>query len=60
MRPLDQLRTVGLDTPATEAITTMARDDVNQLPVVTDGRLEGIVTRGHILQLLQSRAELGT
>ena len=60
MRPLDQLKTVGLDTPATEAFTTMAREDVNQLPVVTDGRLEGIVTRGHILQLLQSRAELRT
>jgi len=60
MRPLDQLKTVGLDTPVTEAVTTMAREDVNQLPVVTDGRLEGIVTRGHILQLLQSRAELKT
>ena len=60
MRPLDQLKTVGLDTPATEAFTTMAREDVNQLPVVSDGRLEGIVTRGHILQLLQSRAELRT
>ncbi len=60
MRPLDQLKTVGLDTPVTEAVTTMAREDVNQLPVVTDGRLEGIVTRGHILQLLQSRAELRT
>jgi CBS domain-containing protein len=36
----------------------MARDDLNQLPVVSDGRLEGIVSRGNILQLLQSRAEL--
>jgi Zn-dependent protease len=60
MRPLDQLKTVGLDTPVTEAVTTMAREDVNQLPVVTDGRLEGIVTRAHIPQLLQSRAELKT
>ena len=60
MRPLDQLKTVGPDTPATEAFTTMAREDLNQLPVVSDGSLEGIVTRGHILQLLQSRAELKT
>jgi hypothetical protein len=26
--------------------------------VVLDGRLEGIVTRAHVLQLLQSRNEL--
>jgi Zn-dependent protease len=32
-------------TPATEAFTTMAREDVNQLPVVADGRLAGVVTR---------------
>jgi CBS domain-containing protein len=58
MRPLDALRTVAPDTPAAEAFTTMARDDVNQLPVVADGRLEGVVTRTQILQLLQSRSEL--
>jgi CBS domain-containing protein len=58
MRPLDQLKTVGPDTPANEAFTTMAREDLNQLPVVAGGRLEGIVSRGHILRLLQSRAEL--
>jgi hypothetical protein len=58
MRPLDQLKTVEWDTPATEAFTMMAREDLNQLPVVFDGRLEGIITRGHILQLLQSSAEL--
>ena len=60
MRPLDQLKTVGPDTPVTEAFTMMAREDLNQLPVVSRGRLEGIVSRGQILQLLQSRAELRT
>lgn len=58
MRPFDQLKTVGPDTPVSEAFTTMVRDDVNQLPVVSEGRLEGVVGRGHILQLLQSRREL--
>jgi Zn-dependent protease/predicted transcriptional regulator len=58
MRPLDALRTVAPGTPAAEAFATMARDDVNQLPVVADGRLEGVVTRAQILQLLQSRSEL--
>ena len=58
MRPLDEISTVTPATPAAEALKAMTREDVNQLPVVADGRLAGIVTLGHILQLLQSRTEL--
>jgi Zn-dependent protease/predicted transcriptional regulator len=58
MRPLEQLRTVAPDTPVVEVLEVMGRDDVNQLPVVSDGRLEGIISRGRVLQLLQTRAEL--
>ncbi len=59
MRPLDQLHTVSPDTPVMDALDTMGRDDVNQLPVVADHHLEGVVTRAHVLQFLQTRAELG-
>jgi Zn-dependent protease/CBS domain-containing protein len=59
MRPMGTLKTVSPGTSANEAFTTMAREDVNQLPVVDHGRLEGVVTRGQILQLLRSRSELG-
>jgi CBS domain-containing protein len=58
MRPVDSLHTVTPDTSAAEAFTTMARDNVNQLPVVSRGWLEGMVSRAHIMQLLQSRSEL--
>jgi Zn-dependent protease/predicted transcriptional regulator len=58
MRPLDQLRTVTPNTSATEAFEMMAREDLNQLPVVDRGHLEGFVSRGHILRLLQTRSEL--
>ncbi|HVO81216.1 MAG TPA: site-2 protease family protein [Terriglobales bacterium] len=58
MRPLDQVHSVAPDTSAMEAIEKMASEDVNQLPVMSNGQLEGIVTRGHILQVLQSRAAL--
>ena len=58
MRPLDTVKTVQPATPVSEALSVMAREDVNQLPVVANGRLEGIVTRGHIMQLFQARAEL--
>ncbi len=58
MRPLEQLRTVAPDSPVVEALEVMGRGDVNQLPVISDGRLEGIISRGRVLQLLQTRAEL--
>ena len=60
MRPLDQLHTVTPETPVMEALETMGRDDVNQLPVVEQDHLEGVVTRAHVLQFLQTRAELGS
>jgi CBS domain-containing protein len=58
MRPLDQLRTVTIDTPVIKALEIMGRDDVNQLPVILNGALEGIISRSHILQLIQTKAEL--
>jgi Zn-dependent protease/CBS domain-containing protein len=59
MRPLDQLHTVTPATPVMEALETMGRDDVNQLPVVSGNHLDGIITRANVLQFLQTRTELG-
>ena len=58
MRPVDTLLTVNPATPAAEALTSMLNRDLEQLPVVEDSRLEGMITRRQILQLLQSWAEL--
>lgn len=58
MHPLDQLHTISPDTPVTEALETMVSENVNQLPVVRDGRFTGIISRGNVLQMLQTRAEL--
>jgi Zn-dependent protease/predicted transcriptional regulator len=58
MRPLETTRTVEPTAPVSEALQVMAREDIHQLPVVVDGRLAGVLTRAHVLQLLQSRAEL--
>src|SRR5207248_5213164 len=58
MKPLERIHAVAPETPAMTAMEMMAREDVNQLPVVSDGHLAGIVTRGHVLELLQARSEL--
>ncbi|HJP92879.1 MAG TPA: site-2 protease family protein [Pyrinomonadaceae bacterium] len=58
MRPVEKLHTVKPEASAAEALEIMARDDVNQLPVIRNGHLEGMISRSHILQVLQTRAEL--
>jgi Zn-dependent protease len=58
MRPLDATRTVNPNTPLTEALEVMAQQDLNQLPVVSEKGLTGLISRAHILQLIQTRAEL--
>jgi Zn-dependent protease/predicted transcriptional regulator len=58
MRPIHQLRTVTTDTPVTEALEVMAREDLNQLPVVSGDRVEGVISRGQVLRYLQTRIEL--
>ena len=58
MRTADKIHFVSPDMPAMDALETMGREDVNQLPVLVSGRVEGIVSRAHVLQILRSRAEL--
>ena len=58
MRPLDQAQTVSPETPVNDAVVLMANETVTQLPVVSHGKLAGFVSRTHVMQLLQTRAEL--
>ena len=57
MRPLRQLVMVAPDTPALQALELMSREDVNQLPVISGGRLAGIFSRGHLLRFLRTHHE---
>jgi Zn-dependent protease/predicted transcriptional regulator len=58
MRPLVQLRTVAPGCSVADALDTMAREDVHQLPVVAEGRLQGVISRGDVLRVLKTRQEL--
>ena len=53
-----KIHTVSRNVPLAEALEIMAREDINQLPVVSNGIVEGVVSRAHILQVVRSRAEL--
>jgi Zn-dependent protease/predicted transcriptional regulator len=55
MRPLARLHTVSPETPASEGLEIMSRENVNQLPVVSNGHLDGVVSRNQIIHLLHGR-----
>lgn len=55
MRPLDQLRAVTLGTPITDVMEIMDQNDISRLPVVRDGRIEGVISRGGVLHFLLTR-----
>jgi Zn-dependent protease/predicted transcriptional regulator len=58
MRPLRELHLITPDTPVLDALRLVASNDVNQLPVVVNGTLQGVVSRSQLVQLLQVRSEL--
>jgi Zn-dependent protease/predicted transcriptional regulator len=58
MRPLERLKTVTPETLVSEALELIGRDNINHLPALANGRLEGMISRDQILRYLLTRAEL--
>jgi len=59
MRPLDELHAVSPEAPLSSALDAMGRYDLNQLPVISDGHVDGVLSRAEVLNYLQTHAELG-
>ncbi|MEW6735963.1 MAG: site-2 protease family protein [Acidobacteriota bacterium] len=57
MRPFDRVYWVAPNASAEQILEIMGREEINQLPVVSEGRLLGIVSREHIVRLLTMRME---
>ena len=51
----DDVIVVGPETSVIEGMQLMQRHDVNQLPVLTGGRLVGVLTRADVLQQIELR-----
>jgi Zn-dependent protease/CBS domain-containing protein len=58
MKPLEHIQVVNPETPVIEALEIIGREDVNQLPVVSNGQLKGIISRDRILNYLLTKQEL--
>lgn len=57
MRPLDHLQAVSPDMPAANAIELMSRERASELPVIANGKVEGIFSRGQLLRFIQLGAD---
>jgi|SRR5579859_2985271 len=59
MIPLKELKAVSPDTGLSDVFEQLTQADVNQLPVMENGQLVGMIARDNILAFLQTRAPLG-
>jgi CBS domain-containing protein len=59
MIPIEQTKRVQPDAELWAALEEMDRDGVNQLPVMVDGQLQGMLSRGDIISYLRTLQELG-
>ena len=59
LTPLDQLHVVGPQTSLWDALSKMTEVNVNQVPVMMDGKMVGMVTRENLLSFIRRRSELG-
>jgi Zn-dependent protease len=59
MTPLDQILAISPDEDAWTLIRKMDESNVNQVPVMENGRLVGMITRERLLHYIRTRTELG-
>jgi Zn-dependent protease/predicted transcriptional regulator len=59
MTPFDKLKWVRPDEELSSIFRTMTANDINQVPVVQDGQIVGMVTRENMLNFVNIRSGLG-
>ena len=47
------------DEPVIGVLDRMQKEDINQMPVASEGHIVGMITRDTILRFLQTRLQLG-
>jgi len=58
MTPADRLKTAHPDQPAVDLLEQMEEDNIDQIPVLENSKLIGMVTRERLIRLLTARAVL--
>jgi Zn-dependent protease/predicted transcriptional regulator len=59
MLPIDRIHAASPEEPVLGVLERMQNEDVNQMPVISEGRILGMIARDTILRLLQTRLQVG-
>ena len=59
MMPFDNAHCATPEEPALGVLQRMQTEDINQMPVISDGAIVGMIARDTILRVLQTRMQLG-
>ena len=59
MRAMDKIKWASPREPVLSILERMQAEDINQMPVLDDGRVVGMVARDSILRVLQARLQVG-
>jgi len=59
MTPFANLKSVGPDEDLATALRILTEQNINQLPVVKDGNIVGMIARDNLLSFISVRSELG-
>ena len=60
MLPLEKMKRISPDKELWTALEQMDRDGVNQLPVMSDGRMVGMLSREDVITFLRTLEELSS
>ncbi len=59
MTPVDKLKTAHLDQDVLSVLEQMNESNVNQIPVVNEGRVVGLIARDNLIRFLRTHSGLG-
>jgi len=59
MTPIEELKVASPEQDALSVLEQMYESDINQMPVVSEGRVIGLITRDDLIRLLRTRFRLG-
>ena len=59
MLPMDKIKWASPSEPVLRVLERMQAEDINQMPVLEDGRVVGMIARDSILRVLQARLQVG-
>jgi len=59
MVPIDRVHSASPEEPVLGVLERMQSEDINQMPVISDGQIIGMVARDAILRVLQTRIQAG-